>query len=249
MASLQTFPFSVLRNDGSLNVLTRVSEEANELLPTEVGQKADSLQPVIVDFQRKVIAFTDAYKPFSKQDWTQLKADTDRERDVCWRSSNLFLKGMVNFPDPETAKLCRRLLDLYVKYGDPTSLERGEESSRILNLIEDIEEFSEAELKKAMFDQWLADLKAKQAAYTKAESDSVIARSEQVVGLVQSTRREAEAACSQLINVINVLVLLEGEERFASFISRVNVIFDEQRALLAHRATLNAKKNDDTPEV
>lgn len=66
---------------------------------------------------------------------------------------------------------------------------------------------------------------------------------------MQSTRREAEAACSQLINVINVLVLLEGEERFASFISRVNVIFDEQRALLARRATLNAKKNDDTPEV
>lgn len=245
MATLQSFPFSTLKTDGSLDLLTRVSTEANALLPSDGPievQSVDPLTSIIKDFQAKVVLFSDVYKPFSKQEWAKLKADTDRDRDSCWRWSNLFLKAMVNYFDAEIAQICRKLLDFYEKYGDPTSLERGEESTRILNLIEDIETIPEEDLKKAFFDGWLADLKAKQAAFTKAENASVTARSEQVVGAVQNARRDAEAACSQMINVINVLVLLEGEERFASFIDRVNVIFDQQRTLLARRSTINANK-------
>ena len=60
---------------------------------------------------------------------------------------------------------------------------------------------------------------------------------------MKQSRSEADNAYRQLVNTINALCLLEGEEKYATFIDHVNVMIDERKTILRTRSTLNAKKN------
>lgn len=243
------FPFYMLKVAGSHDLLTRVSTEANIFKPMEVDGPEPLIFPYVLEMQRKTAEFTAAYAPIIGYEGAKDKAEADSGRDKCWRSSHLFLKGMVGHPDAELATISQIILDLYRKYGDPTELERGEESAKLTNLIEDIEKISEADLKKVYFDAWLADLKAKQKAFEEAENYYVERRSAKVKGLVQETRKAAEKACQQLLEAVNVLVNIESDKTpYTTFISKVNVMFEQQRTLLALRSTLSDKKKAEEAE-
>lgn len=63
------------------------------------------------------------------------------------------------------------------------------------------------------------------------------------MGIVKQSRSEADNAYRQLVNTVNALCLLEGKEKYATFIDHVNVMIDERKTILRARSTLNAKKN------
>lgn len=161
MENAMMFAFYSLKTAGSLDLMTRVSEEANQLKPTVVGEEVPLILKSILFFQEKLSDFSNAFAAPLKQEGSDDKKIADMERDKCWRSSYLFIKGMTGHPNPEMAAIAQKILGIYKKYGNPTRLVRGEESAKLISLIEDIELVPNVDLAKIYFDKWLEDLKAK----------------------------------------------------------------------------------------
>lgn len=68
---------------------------------------------------------------------------------------------------------------------------------------------------------------------------------------MKQARLQAEADYRSMVELINALVLINGDAAYATFIDHVNVLIDRQKTVIKTRKTVNAKKNgsSDRPEI
>ena len=65
------------------------------------------------------------------------------------------------------------------------------------------------------------------------------------VGLSKQARQAADDAYRKLVDIVNMLAAMHGDEKFATFIGNVNALVEQQRTKLKTRATNSAKKEDE----
>ena len=63
---------------------------------------------------------------------------------------------------------------------------------------------------------------------------------------MKQCRSEADNAYRQLVSTVNALCLIEGEEKYTTFIDHVNVMIDERKTILRTRSTINQRKTKRT---
>ena len=88
-----------------------------------------------------------------------------------------------------------------------------------------------------------SQLQNKEKAFKEAAQKRTDEKSRVIVGVVKQCRSEADNAYRQLVSTVNALCLIEGEEKYTTFIDHVNVMIDERKTILRTRSTINAKKN------
>ena len=68
---------------------------------------------------------------------------------------------------------------------------------------------------------------------------------------MKQARLQAEADYRAMVEIVNALVLINGDAAYATFIDHVNALIDRQKTVLKTRKTVNAKKKGDSdrPEI
>ena len=197
-------------------------------------QSARTANPVLAN---AITTFTNAFNAF------------DAARDSAWRATNAYVKAMCNHPTADIAAVAIEAKALFDKYGDPTSLAQTEESGVLHNLLQDLHALSEEKRTTLSLDVWIADLQSKEDAFLAAVAQRTEEEAARQVGIVKETRTAADAAYRSLVDTVNALAMIEGDEEYATFIEHVNVVVERQKGILKARKTNNAKEEEDKPVV
>lgn len=253
MKTIKSFNLSPLHVEEDFGFLKQFHDEAVTLRGGSGGDSespdeiADDVNPVLDNqisaFETKLDAFDEALKSSSSLPSTALATDADVERDSAWRGANAYVKAMTDHPDPASATTATEVKRLIDTYGDPTSLAQTEESGVLHNLIQDLKALSAEKTQLLSLTPWITNLENKEKAFKEAAQKRTDEKSKIIVGIVKQSRSEADAAYKQLVSTVNALCLLEGEEKYTTFIDHVNVMIDERKTILRTRSTINAKKN------
>ena len=250
---VKTIGLTNLRTEENFGFQMDVKKLADELLPTTGSLETEGLPESSVTLLTDVVekheaAVTDldgALKDSASVPSGKLAAEAELERDSSWRGLNNYVKAMTAYPEGTLAEEALAAKALIDKYGDPTDKPQTEESGILHNLIQDLEAGKEESFPNLQVDVWITDLKNKNQKfldYSKTRTEEEAARQ---VGIVKEKTLLVNDAYRKLIETVNAMTLLHGEEKFAAFIDQMNVLIDRQKTVLKTRATVNANKKKD----
>lgn len=249
MKKVTNFDVSRLRTEENFGFQMQVKEQAEDL-PTTGDLNAEGLPESSVVILTEAVdghaaavtALDEALKDAASVPSSALAAEAEQQRDVAWRGLNAYVKAMTAYPEEVVAGSARMAKALLDKYGDPTRKPQTEESGILHNLIQDFEANREEQFPDLGVEIWVTDLKNKNQKfldYSKSRTEEEAARQ---VGIVKEKILSVNAAYLKLVDTVNAMVLLNGEEKFESFIDRMNILIDRQKAVLKARSTNSAKK-------
>lgn len=267
MKKIQSFDNSRLRTEEDFGFQLAVKAEISTL-PTNIPPEPEEDEPVVqstgsdssegwttalgaaIDgFVAQLEAFDVALKESTKLASVADATLADEERDTAWSAANLYIRAMLGHPDASAVAAAEVLRALFLKYGNPVSLPRAEETGVLHNLIIDLEALDSATIEAAAFTSWLERLKVKATAYEEAARVQNAEEANRLVGVVKEARKASGEGYAKLVETVNAHVILFGDAPYATFIDRVNALIDKQKTNLKSRKTKAAKKKEEEEDA
>lgn len=251
MKLIQTFTIRKLRVEESFNFLKLIAKET-EKLPKENQEPAESgaapvLTSAVAFFVSKKEAFDLALKSSVLLDSVPAVTDANNACDYAWSGINLYVKAMCYYPDGEKKKQAQKAQKIFAKYGNPTNSSQMHKSGVLHNLLQDLKKL-DSDLRTALnLDPWIEDLDEKEKVFQTAidaRSREEMEREPQV-GSIKQTRKEAEYAFKDLVEIVNALVKINGKEPYATFVDFTNVHINRLKTLLKTRQISDTDKTPD----
>ena len=243
MKQIDSFNIARLHLQEDFNFQTRVRNLAIELLTQETDK-------AMVDaYKASIETFDAALKQSDKNSYTAALAEADAKADKRWSAAYAYVKAMTGHPHGEEAEAATGVLDIFQKYGILTSMGYDEEYGRYANLLQDLFALPEETRMILHLDTWIDSMDTAVLRFRNLREEKTKEESAYVVGLAKDARTAADAAYKSLVQRVNALVIVMGEEPYATFIDRLNVMISEAQALLSSRSTKSAKakKDEETP--
>ena len=200
----------------------------------------------------------------------------DKVRDDAYRGLKRQNNVAMNDFDPVIAEIARQIDIILRRNGDPCSLPYLAENSAVINLIQDLEEFdnhSEEEerpgelsdptnspldgvsledvtnrLQMAGLERWVMRLKEANEKFISFFTNRNSQQATIVTGATKAARQETDAAYRAVVKRLNALAEVNGETDYLEIINNINRLIDRQKAILATRKTINAKRATQKPE-
>ena len=207
------------------NTLTRV--KADETL-------AEKCAKFITPYETNIGSEDDALKVSQKSLLTDDITAADNLRDSLYRSYRKAVKGMTGFPVAATADAAQVLAQHIKDYGIDPKMQLDKETGLLINFCDDLKGKYTAHVTTLGLTEVVTQLAAaNQQVNTLIEQrDNEYAA--RTVGAMKTARAAVDEAYRQLVQVVNALVLIEGEESYANFIDLQNsVILRYKRCLRA----------------
>ena len=225
----------------------------DEDLP-EVQSALDS--PFAEALKTKVEAFKTAHEKFDAalKDDTKLPSSAavtqaDEARDFAWRGLSNYVKVLLMHPTAEVVALATSTKDILDKYGNPIDLSQTEESGVIHNALQELEAISEENQEKMNIELWIGRLRTENDKFVELVKQKAAEEAALNVGIIKQSRKEADNAYRSLVNMINMLVEVEGDENYKDFIAVVNKHIEKQQKTLKNRESRGDDDSDDTDET
>lgn len=199
----------------------------------------------------------------------------DQIRDDTYRGLKRQNNVAMNDFDPVIAEIARQIDIILRRNGDPCSLPYLAENSAVANLVQDLEEFDNEQveerpgelsnpasspldgvsldnvtnrLQMAGLDRWVTRLKEANEKFITFFTNRNNQQATVIAGATKAARLETDAAYRAAVKRLNALAEVNGDTDYLEIINNLNNLIDRQKAILAARKTLNAKKADQKPE-
>ncbi len=253
MMQITSFKLGNLRIEEDFAFHQRVQQYAEEL-PTTGALSAEGLPETSVTFlttgvnthKTAVESLDSALKVSTTVPSAKWVTEADASRDSAWSGLYYYVKAMTAHPDESIAAAAERALAILEKYGNPTAKPQLEESGILYNLLQELNEAKEAgDFNGLDIEPWLTRLENAETSFLNATDAKVQEEAAREVGLSKQARQAADDAYRKLVDIVNMLAAMHGDEKFATFIGNVNALVEQQRTKLKTRATNSAKKEDE----
>ena len=152
-------------------------------------------------------------------------------------------------PTAEVVALATSTKDILDKYGNPIDLSQTEESGVIHNALQELEAISEENQEKMNIELWIGRLRTENDKFVQLVKQKAAEEAALNVGIIKQSRKEADNAYRSLVNMINMLVEVEGDENYKDFIAVVNKHIEKQQKTLKNRESRGDDDSDDTDET
>lgn len=199
----------------------------------------------------------------------------DQIRDDTYRGLKRQNNVAMNDFDPVIAEIARQIDIILRRNGDPCSLPYLAENSAVANLVQDLEEFDNEQveerpgelsnpasspldgvsldnvtnrLQMAGLDRWVTRLKEANEKFITFFTNRNNQQATVIAGATKAARLETDAAYRAAVKRLNALAEVNGDTDYLEIINNLNNLIDRQKAILAARKTINAKKADQKPE-
>ena len=253
MMQITSFKLGNLRIEEDFAFHQRVQQYAEEL-PTTGALIAEGLPETSVTFlttgvnthKTAVESLDSALKVSTTVPSAKWVTEADASRDSAWSGLYYYVKAMTAHPDESIAEAAKRALEILEKYGNPTAKPQLEESGILYNLLQELNEAKEAgDFNGLDIEPWMERLENAENSFLTATDEKVQEEAAREVGLSKQARQAADDAYRKLVDIVNMLAAMHGDEKFATFIGNVNALVEQQRTKLKTRATNSAKKEDE----
>ena len=184
-------------------------------------------------------AFDDAYAQTRKWAQTADLETLDKQRDTALSAYLNALKAMLASPNAAKQQAAKLLQFIRDKYTLSAGDEYMKETTAISQMIQEIEADAQATAALATtgLDDWLLDLKTKNASFLAKMNERTEAQAGQQKGIVRETRLACEAAYRDVVKLINAMAICEvpAGYSFGSIIDLLNAEIEHYRQILARK--------------
>lgn len=211
-----------------------------------------ALSTVWTAFNAAYEAFDEAFAQTRKWSQTQDIETLDKERDQALSAFNNALKAMAASPNQTKQQATRRVQFVRDKYTISSADEYMKETTAIQQMVQEMEDDVQTAqaLTQSGLDEWLQDLKQKNAAFLAKMNERTAEQAGQQKGIVRDKRLEAEAAYRDVVKLINAAAIMEMPEGldWNSPIDRLNAEIDHYKNILARKGSTSGGEDED-PEA
>lgn len=253
MMQITSFKIGNLRIEEDFAFHQRIQQYAQDL-PTTGALIAEGLPETSVTFlttgvdthRAAVDGLDSALKVSTTVPSAKWVMEADAARDFAYSGLYNYVKAMTAHPDASIAAAAEKALAILDKYGNPTAKPQLEESGILHNLLQELKAAKEAgDFTDLDIEPWLTRLQNAETSFLNATDAKVQEEAAREVGLSKQARLAADDAYRKLVDIVNMLAAMHGDEKFATFIGNVNALVEQQRTKLKTRATNSAKKEDE----
>ena len=175
-------------------------------------------------------------------------AASDAVRDKAYRAYYACVKALVDFPDEEMAAAAKILFQHLKDYNINLQGQMDKQTGELLNLTADLtEKYAEqvATLNLTKVAEKLKEANDQTAALIKQRDEAEAGRK---VGVTKQARAEVDKAYRNLIQVVNALILMEGEENYADFANTQNQLIRRYKQNILGQTSGNKKPDEEEGE-
>ena len=228
---IKRLDFRTLRNNEHFQCQTEFKALLEESNPDtlKIGQH------FILAYNHHYMEEDEALIKIIKNTFSEQRSDADRLRDQTFRGSVDTINAGLNHFDPEVQESARKLKIVFDRFGNVAQLPLNEETSAIYNLVQEVTEKHAANAEKLGLMPWVNKLNADNKAYEVLVTGGYEEEAAKTELKAKATRTEVDKVVRQIIELIEALIVIEGEAYYLEFVRRLNLIFERYANTLAQR--------------
>ena len=169
--------------------------------------------------------------------------DADTARDDLLRGLTHAVKSALHHFRAEARSSAKRLLVLLDSYGDIAVKAYDAETAAINKLVTDLNETYADDIDNLGITEWATELKAKNDTFDSLKNNRYSEEAAKTQLLMKAERVKLDASYHAIVERINALIIVEGEEAYAPFVDELNQRIGEYNNTLAIRRGKNKKDN------
>ena len=247
----QILSFDIAHMDQT-TALSYYTQIANLLQPqTQLTQAMSTVWTALRDARD---GFDEAFAQVRKWSQTSELKTIDDERDAALSAFQAMLKALLRSPNQAKRQAAERVQFVRQKYTLDPSAEYMKETTAIQQMVQEMEDDVQTAqaLTQSGLDEWLQDLKAKNAAFLTKMNERTAEQAGQQKGLLKERRALTEAAYRNVVRLLNAMAICEVPEGLdlSTPIDRLNAEVEHYRLILARggSSSEDGEDVDPTPE-
>ena len=178
-----------------------------------------------------------------KSSITDNLADADTVRDDLYRGLADAVKSARNHFRAEVRASAHRLQVLLDSYGNIAVKPYDAETAAINKLVTDFNETYADDIDNLNLTEWVTELKAKNDTFDTLKNSRYTEEAAKTQLLMRQERAKLDVTYFGIVERINALIIVEGEEAYTPFVNQLNQRIDEYSNMLAIRQGKNKKDN------
>ena len=227
-----------LVNDAHFIYMKNVEERMEE----NEAVKATASVKTAVGALKAAVAEEDKYLVLSKKSsHTKQLAAKDKERDDIFRGYRTAVKGHLHAPTKEMAEAAADLWEHMEDYNIDPHMQLERETSRIMNLVDDLEKKYAAQVTLFGLKPYAEALGAANKMVEELLTTRTDDRSKQIAGVLRKARATTDEAYQNAVRLINAVVVVGTEKDFTALIDFLN----ENIKRYKEQVMTRPKKKDD----
>lgn len=210
------------------------------------------LTDVAAEFTAAFTKLDTALKQAQKTGYTDQVIAADDERDNVLTGMLGVLRGMLRFPDKDTAAAAAQLSVVTDKYGAGIArLPQREETAVLTNLVQDLRNAQNAPLlQKTGLTAWVDKLEQSNRAFDTLYTHRTEKEAEFITGLTRDERARMQAAFEKLTRAIEAYAFINGDAPYKPLADKINVeVANVQQAAKARATLAKNDPNNNTPKT
>jgi hypothetical protein len=232
--------FSSLRNEEWFNFFSEFKTFVEQTSPEVLDIEA--LFIVFLSFLKEA---DEALEKIHKSNFTALITQADELRDNAFRGLNANVRSALYHFEKEKKTAAERLITLFDHYGNIADKPYNEETASIYNFLQDIREQYQDEIGILDLTGWLNELEKTNNEFEK----TIISRNQEYANRTElnmfDIRKKTGRAYLDIIERIEALMLIQGDEKFEPFFKTLNANIERYKTSINRRAGKGKVTNDD----
>jgi hypothetical protein len=232
-----------LRNEEWFNFFTEFKKFVEETTPEALDIEA--LFVVLMIFYRMA---DEALEPIRKSNYSSTIRQLDKVRGEAFVGLNTTMRAALKHFDMKKRTAAERLVILFDHYSDLSDRPYNEETASIYNFLQDIRAQYPTEIAELELTGWLNELERTNTEFENA----ILSRNREYVSRTKlnmlEVRRQAGRAYLDIVERIEALSLINGDEKFATFVNTLNANIERYKTAINRRIGTNAAKTESENE-
>lgn len=230
---------SRLRNDEHFKFFTDFDKEITAADPNVLQVVADYNA-----FKQNFAKEDAALKKVMKSEFTEGIHDADKKRDDTFRGLVDTNMAALHHFNPSIVAAAKRLKILFDTYGNVSKKPANEETSAIINLLQDLKGKYANDIIVVKLDDWVNELEDNNNDFDTLFADRYDETNLRNDSILREVRADVDANYNNIIDRIDALALVaQNTQPFIDFIHKWNVIVDKYNNTIAQRRGRNKIKN------
>lgn len=191
----------------------------------------EALFSVLISFYEDA---DEALELIRKNVTTEQLAESDSQRDSIFRGMADTVKAASNHFDEGNRQAAKRLQVIFDHYGNLTRKQYDEETGAIHNLLQELYAYPE-DIDLLGLRTWMVQLEIKNNEFKALMKLRNSTESAKTNLRMKNIRVEADRCFRDILDRLDALMLLNGEEKYAPFVNELNTMIDRQSDVVAKR--------------
>lgn len=238
---MERFRIENLRNEEWFQFYTEFKGVVEQYTPQTL-----EIEKLFTDFLTLYANADEALEIIRKSATTEQIAEADNVRDSVFRGFSDAVKSAGNHFDNSKREAAKRLKIIFDQFGNIARKPYDEETASIYNFLQEINAKS-ADVTSLGLSDWVTQLDAENKAFEALMKNRYDENASKTALRMKDVRIETDRCYRDILDRIDALILINGEEKYAPFVKDMAVRVDRFENLLAQRKG-RAKKDENPAE-